>query len=177
MQKNKICELLTNWNPSITYINNELMILKLMNESRKDVQKMKAKLQKPENMGNWVTLAELPFVKKLLKNPGELLGYDRDHEDDWFADGIDTIKCLFNAEHVITATAELAKNERTNDSLCADSGRFDIWFDVLMEAWIPGIGFGYVKVGAYLTDLWMLSPENKKEVMSRMYIKKFAEVE
>lgn len=138
---------------------------------------MKSKLNKPENMGNFVTLAELPFVKKLLKNPGELLGYDRDHEDDWFADGIDMIKCLFNAETVITANAELAKNQRADDSLCADSRHFDIWFDVLVEAWIPNIGFGYVKVGAYLTDLWQINPINKEELMGHMYIKKYAEVE
>ena len=136
---------------------------------------MKAKLNRPEGMNNWVTIAELPFVRKLLKNPGTMIGFD--NPDDWFDSGIEIMKSLFDAETVITATAELAKNDRADNSLCADSGKFDIWFDVLAEAWITGCGLGYVKVGAYLTDLWHINTENKAEIMRHMYIRKFKEVE
>lgn len=137
---------------------------------------MKAKLQKPEGMGNWVTLAELPIANKLLRKPGEMLGYDREHEDEWFADGVNIIRNIFSMENVITATAELAKNDRADNSLCADSGKFDIWFDVLLYGWISNHGFGYVKVGAYLTDLWQITATNKAELMQHMYIRRFVEL-
>ncbi len=137
---------------------------------------MKAKLNRPEGMNNWVTIAELPFVRKLLKNPGTMLGFD--NPDDWFTFSIDILQSLFGGGTVITASAEIGKNERANDSLCADSGKFDIWFTALIETWIPEYSaFGYIKASAYYTDLMQINPDNRNELMRHMYIRKFKEVE
>ena len=139
---------------------------------------MTAKLSKPENMEKWVYAYEMPFVKQILKNPGEVLGYDSNDKNAWFIDNVEIIKNMFAADNVITASAELAKNERAQDMLCCDSGNFDIWFDVLMAAWLPERGcYGYIKAAAYLTDVQRLTPDNRDETMKHMYIRKFAEVQ
>ena len=51
---------------------------------------------------------------------------------------------------IVEAEAETAKNGRLNwNQFCEGSGFMDVWVSALVETW-----GGYVKIGAYLTDIW-----------------------
>ena len=68
---------------------------------------------------------------------------------------------------VIKASAHTAKNSRVYNAYGDDSGYMDIWINAIAET-----DFGFIKVGAYLSDLWQAGNTHFKE---HMYIRYYTE--
>ena len=69
---------------------------------------------------------------------------------------------------IITAEAHTAGNRRVWDAYGEGTGSMDVWVEALAET-----SEGYIKCGAYLTDIWQTGSEHYKQ---NMYIKRFKEV-
>lgn len=73
-------------------------------------------------------------------------------------------------EEIITATAEIAKNARTWNAYSDSSGQIDIWIDGLARIIPDGESCrAYIEIGAYLSDIWSLSSDNREEIKARTY--------
>lgn len=71
-------------------------------------------------------------------------------------------------ERIIEATAETAKNCRTWNAYNNDSCDIDVWIEATAET-----AFGFVKIGAYLTDIWQTGAV---DYANHMYIRYYREV-
>ena len=71
---------------------------------------------------------------------------------------------------VLKVEARIARNCRVWDAMWGeDTEDLDVWIEGIAETWS-----GIYKVGAYLTDIWNISSEDKQT--DKMYIRKFVEV-
>lgn len=71
-----------------------------------------------------------------------------------------------SCEKVLSCSAEIAGNCRINNYYLSDSGKLDIWLSGIAETWL-----GFVKFGAYLSDIWTLDGENSADI-ARCYMYK-----
>lgn len=69
---------------------------------------------------------------------------------------------------VLKAKAHTAKNRRAFDRYFEGSDDMDVWVEATAET-----RYGFIKVGAYLTDIWQTGAEHYKD---HMYIQYFKEV-
>ena len=74
---------------------------------------------------------------------------------------------------ILKAEAEYAKNGRIWNRYGEGSGRADVWVRI--------VGYDrfktFVIAGAYLSDIWDIGAVDRDELMNRMYIREFKEVE
>ena len=75
-----------------------------------------------------------------------------------------------SVQEVLKANASIARNNRADNALAADTGMLDVWFNITART-----SNGFVIIGAYLSDLWQATGENNEELASHMYIRKFTE--
>lgn len=68
---------------------------------------------------------------------------------------------------VLKASAHTARNLRVWDAYSVGSADMDVWIDALAET-----RWGFVRVGAYLSDIWQTGAISYKE---HMYIKRYKE--
>lgn len=112
----------------------------------------------------YITVAELPAVKDMIKSMKE-------EDMKWDADTL----AMFITEtgcDILKAEAEIAKNSNVYNFYGDDTGNLDIW--VTVHALSNYKGF-YI-IGAYLSDIWSIGPQDRKDdLQSRMYIRKFIE--
>lgn len=69
---------------------------------------------------------------------------------------------------VIQAEAETSKNYRADNNYGEGSGNMDTWIEAIAET-----GKGFIRVGAYLTDIWNIDGET--DYTEHMYIKYYTE--
>lgn len=125
------------------------------------------KVQFTAEMKHIVTVAEMPSVRSVIES---------ERDDEWTAKEWAKMaaRLVFddNGAKVIEATARIAKNFRVRDAYGEDSADFDVW--VKFTAFADD---SFVMGGAYLTDLWAVSADNREETIKRMYIRRFEEVD
>ena len=123
------------------------------------------KIQFTNEMKHIVTVAEMPSVRSVIES---------ERDDEWtakeWAKMAAELVCSHSRVKVLEASAEIAKNVR--DAYGEDSADFDVW--VKFTAFADD---SFVMGGAYLTDLWAVSADNREETIKRMYIRRFEEVD
>jgi len=62
------------------------------------------------------------------------------------------------------ASAEICGNGRIMDAFGPCSMSFDVWIEATAET-----SFGFVKIGAYLTDIWNIDGANEVSMYKRIY--------
>lgn len=73
-----------------------------------------------------------------------------------------------SADEILKATARTARNGRIWDLYGEGTGNFDVWIEATADTWD-----GFVKVGAYLSDIWKSGTEDYRQ---HMYIRRYKEV-
>ena len=125
------------------------------------------KIQLTNEMKHIVTVAEMPSVRSVIES---------ERDDEWtvkeWAKMAAEFVCPHSCVKVLEASAEIAKNFRVRDAYGEDSADFDVW--VKFTAFADD---SFVMGGAYLTDLWAVSADNREETIKRMYIRRFEEVD
>lgn len=125
------------------------------------------KIQFTNEMKHIVTVAEMPSVRSVIE-------FERD--DEWtakeWAKMAAELVCSHSRVKVLEASAEIAKNFRVRDAYGEDSSDFDVW--VKFTAFADD---SFMMGGAYLTDLWAVSADNREETIKHMYIRRFEEVD
>ena len=116
-----------------------------------------------------ITVAMMPTVR-------EVIAYMK--EDDGTVEGYAEIAInaaydgrAFNIK-IFEASAEIAGNRNVLNLYNDHSADLDIWIDVI--AYVNCEEF--IKLGAYLSDIWQIDNSNKKEIASHMYIRRFKEI-
>ena len=102
-------------------------------------------------------------------------GCHRRGNDEWtaqeWAKMAAEIACPRSSVKVLEASAEIAKNCRVWNTYADGSADFDVWIRFTAFA-----GDSFVMGGAYLSDLWAASSDNREETVRHMYIRRFKEV-
>ena len=125
------------------------------------------KVQFTADVKRVVTVAEMPAVRKVIE-------YEKDDEwtaKEWAKMAAEIISPCSSVK-VLEASAEIAKNCRVWDAYADGSADFDVWIRFTVFT-----GDSFVMGGAYLSDLWAASSDNHEEIISRMYIRRFKEVD
>ncbi|MFR8177121.1 MAG: hypothetical protein ACLVB5_08595 [Christensenellales bacterium] len=127
---------------------------------------MKVKLT--DEMKKYITVAEMPAVRKVIEAEKE---NDEWTAQEWAKMAADIVRPYSSAK-VLEASAEIAKNCRVWDAYADGSADFDVW--IRFTALVNDDSF--VMGGAYMSDLWAASSDNRDETISHMYIRRFKEV-
>ena len=120
-------------------------------------------------MKNFITVAEMPAVKKVMQ-------YEKEN-DEWTVQEWAKMaaRLVFddNGAKVIEATARIAKNQRVWDAFDEETRDIDVWIEFTAFSEYRS---SFIIAGVYLTDLWQLTKDNADEIKSHMYIRRFEEV-
>lgn len=127
---------------------------------------MKVKLT--DEMKKYITVAEMPAVRKVIEAEKE---NDEWTAQEWAKMAADIVR-PYSSVKVLEASAEIAKNCRVWDAYADGSADFDVW--IRFTALVNDDSF--VMGGAYMSDLWAASSDNRDETISHMYIRRFKEV-
>ena len=112
-----------------------------------------------------ITLAQLPAVKELQKSLEEQENFKFEAE---------SAACLAAGRSVpvIKIEAEIAKNCRIWIYFSESSEDIDVWLTI----WAFDPCYGFYAIGAYLSDIWQIGPEERKaEIRDHMYIREYKE--
>lgn len=119
-------------------------------------------------MKKFITVAEMPAVKKVMRCA---------NEEECTATDLARVaaRLVFddNGAKVIEATARIAKNQRVWDAFDEETRHIDIWVEFTAFSEYRS---SFIIAGVYLTDLWQLTTDNADEIKSHMYIRQFKEV-
>ena len=124
---------------------------------------MKVKLEK--NYKDHYTLSDLERARFIIN-------YEKEDEytvKDWAEYALrEALKGKFDwLREVLKAEARTAKNCRAWNLYSDDSADMDVWIDATAET-----SYGFIKVGAYLSDIWQTGAT---EYQDKMYIRYFKE--
>lgn len=115
-----------------------------------------------------ITLADAQIVRQIIADMKE----DENTAED-YADM--AIRAAYNGNaygiEVLKASAKIVTNSRAWNVFTENSGQLDIWINA--TAYVNGDEF--IMIGAYLSDIWMITGYNHKEITEHMYIRKFKE--
>lgn len=117
-----------------------------------------------EHSKDLLKVSELPVAKNLIR-------IFADDEGD-YAKMAATLVTGTNNCILLKEKAEISKNCRIWDAYYTGSKDIDIWINIYVFA--PLIGF--YDIGFYVTDMWDLSYNNRKEIKSRMFIEEYKRV-
>lgn len=115
-----------------------------------------------------ITVAEMPAVRKVIEAEKE---NDEWTVQEWAKMAAGIVRPCSSVK-VLEASAEIAKNCRIWDAYADGSADFDVW--IRFTALVNDDSF--VMGGAYLSDLWAASSDNREETVRHMYIRRFKEV-
>ena len=118
-----------------------------------------------EDSKRLITLNDMPAVKAMI---AEL-------KEDNAKDCLNILANTFNTATPKEYSAEISKNCRIYNRYSENSADFDIWVTVTLPETVENGKWVIYKVGCYLTDIWSISADNKEEIKSHMYIRKFVE--
>lgn len=128
---------------------------------------MKVRFEKEDK--KYITIAEAPLVREIINDMKEDESTPADYAECAIQAAYNCGAC--NIE-VLKASAKIEKNARTWNAINNHSEKFDIWIDATAHV----NGDEFVIIGAYLSDIWQITPDNALEIASHMYIRKFQEV-
>ena len=114
-----------------------------------------------------ITVAEMPAVRKVIEAEKE---NDEWTVQEWAKMAAGIVRPCSSVK-VLEASAEIAKNCRIWDAYADGSADFDVW--IRFTALVNDDSF--VMGGAYMSDLWAASSDNREETISHMYIRRFKE--
>ena len=126
---------------------------------------MKVKLE--ENYKSIYTIQELEMAKEVIKIEKD----DEDTAKSWAEYAVR--EALKNetgdfCREVIKAEATTAKNCRVHDAYGEGTGCMDVWIEAVAET-----SDGFIKVGAYLSDIWNTGGV---DYLDKMYIVRYKKV-
>lgn len=125
---------------------------------------MKVKLE--DRYKDFYTIRDLERAREVIK-------YEKDDEytaKDWAIYAVNEALKGKNdyLREILVASARTAKNCRAFDNYFEKSEDMDVWIDATAET-----SYGFIKIGAYLTDIWKAGAEDFKH---NMYIRYYKEV-
>lgn len=118
-----------------------------------------------EDSKRLITLNDMPAVKAMI----EAL------KEESAKDSLFILANVFYAETPKEYTAEIAKNDRIYNRFSDNSKNYDVWVKTTLPETFENGKFVIYKVGCYLSDIWEINADNKEEIKSHMYIRKFVE--
>ena len=143
-------------------------IEKEQNTDRTKQEETKMKVNLAAETKKFITVAEMPAVKKVMRCANE----DEYTATDWARVAA---RLVFddNAAMIIEARARIAKNHRVWDAFDAETRDIDVWIEFTAFSEYRS---SFIIAGVYLSDLWQLTRDNADEIKSHMYIRRFKEV-
>lgn len=134
------------------------------------------KIQLTDMMKRILTIAEMPAVKVVRNNVK-----NDDGKIDFTFEANSAMNCIVDYGgnfEILKIEAEIAKNNRIwNAYGIVSEGEYSYDLDVWIHIYAYNSYYGFYDVGAYLTDIWRIGPqEERDDILSHMYIRKFKEV-
>ncbi len=117
-----------------------------------------------KEMKQLLTVAEMPAVRRIIKDMKE------DESLKWYAELAASVATGANNAEILKVNAKISKNFRVRDAYHKDSADLDVWISFTAYT-----GSSFVVGGAYLTDIWQLTRDNKEKIKNHMYIRLFRE--
>ena len=128
---------------------------------------MKVRLEKEDK--RYITLEEAPIAREIIASMKE----DESTVEEYAEMAI---QAVYNGNawgiETIKSSAKITKNCRAWNVYSNNSSDLDIW--IKATAYVNDDEF--IMIGAYLSDIWQISGDNKKEIASYMYIRRFKEI-
>lgn len=112
-------------------------------------------------------VAEMPAVRQIIQEQKE----DEFTVEDYAKQAMHAISD--EEFQIFDAKASIAKNSFVSNAFFDGSRNLDVWIEFIAF----NSSCGAYEIGVYLTDIWMLSPENYDTIRYRMYCKHFAPVD
>ena len=122
------------------------------------------KVTLPKNYKEQYTIAQVEQMKAVIAAEKD----DTETVKGWATYAVneaikDDIDCIVE---IYKATAETCMNNRAWNAYSEDTGMVDVWIEAVAET-----SKGFVKVGAYLSDIWQTGAEDYR---TRMYVEKYS---
>lgn len=133
---------------------------------------MKVRLEKEDK--KYITIAQAPLAREIIANMKE----DESKPEEYAEMAIKAAygnTLVFNVE-VLKATAKIVKNARAWNLYNDHSEDLDIWVESTAYVSLSD-SYECIIIGAYLSDIWQITEDNKKEIASYMYIRRFKEMD
>lgn len=128
---------------------------------------MKVTLLKEDK--KYITLEQAPIVRQIISDMKEDENTPAEYADI-------AIRAAYDGNaydiEVLKASAKISTNCRAMNCFTVNSSNLDVW----IEATACVNDNEFIVVGAYLSDIWQITHNNRKEMASHMYIRKFKEV-
>ena len=132
---------------------------------------MKVRLEKEDK--KYITLAQAPLVREIIA--------DMKEDESTVAEYAEmAIKASYYSNYyvdveVLKASAKISKNARAWNLYNDHSEDLDIWIEATAYVSLSD-SYECIMIGTYLSDIWHITEDNKKEIASYMYIRRFKEV-
>ena len=127
---------------------------------------MKVKLT--QECKKYITVAEMPIVREIIADMKE----DSSTVEEYAEMAIQVAYDGIAYSEILKASASIAKNCRVWNAYNNHSENLDVYIEA--TAYVNGDEF--IIIGAYLTDIWQIGSDNRKEIASHMYIRRFKEI-
>lgn len=127
-----------------------------------------------EQMKRILTVAEMPAVKIVRNNVK-----NDDGKIDFTSEAHSAANLIqpYGNFEILKVSAEIAKNCRVWNAYGFDwNGEYSYDLDVWIHIYAYDSSYGFYDIGAYLTDIWRIGPEDEREdILNHMYIREFKE--
>ena len=132
---------------------------------------MKVRLEKEDK--KYITLAQAPLVREIIADMKE----DEIKPEEYAEMAVRAAysnTLVFNVE-VLKATARIVKSSKAWNVMSDHSEDLDIWVEATAYVSLSD-SYECIMIGTYLSDIWHITEDNKEEIASYMYIRRFKEV-
>lgn len=128
---------------------------------------MKVKLT--QEYKKYITVTEMPTVREIISDMKEDSSTIEEYAEMAIQAACDGK--AYSIE-IMKASATISKNCRAWNAYNNHSENLDVYIEA--TAYVNGDEF--IMIGAYLTDIWQIGSDNRKEIASNMYIRRFKEI-
>lgn len=124
---------------------------------------MKVTLEK--NYKDWYTVSDLERAKEVIRMEKD----DEETAAGWAQYAVnEAMKDMSDSfEEILKATARTAKNNRAWNAYGENTWNMDVWIEAIAQT-----TWGFLKVGAYLSDIWESGATDYRD---KMYVKYYTE--
>lgn len=126
------------------------------------------KIKLTQEYKKYITVAEMPTVREIITDMKE----DSSTIEDYAEMAIQAAYDGIAYSEILKASASIAKNCRVWNAYNNHSENLDVYIEA--TAYVNGDEF--IIIGAYLSDIWQIGSDNRKEIASNMYIRRFKEI-
>lgn len=126
------------------------------------------KIKLTQEYKKYITVAEMPTVREIIADMKE----DSSTIEDYAEMAIQVAYDGIAYSEILKASASIAKNCRIWNAYNNHSENLDVYIEA--TAYVNGDEF--IIIGAYLSDIWQIDSDNRKEIASNMYIRRFKEI-